>query len=132
MIDEPDYDQRLEGFSEAKQTLPTSAAAAAGGSEGGGGAGGATPTWTPSHVEQIYPAFQTALHYLLQVIKPIQDNEEYSLMVACCFVCLFACFLFVCLQCSDMSIRDAASSYVSELIKRISPEGTYINVFLKH
>ena len=56
IIDEPDYDMRLEGFSEAKQLLLTAC------QQGEG-----PVQWTAGLVDMVTPHCHTCLFYLLQV-----------------------------------------------------------------
>jgi hypothetical protein len=73
LITEPDYDRRIEGFSEAKQILMTQLPQCHQEEEGEESAcrnhGEGLVQWTPARVDMITPHCYTCLFYLLQVMS---------------------------------------------------------------
>jgi len=58
LIDEPDYEKHIEGFSEAKEKLSSWSS--------NNGEGGRV-LWTSKLIDQVYPVFQTGLFFLQHV-----------------------------------------------------------------
>ena len=103
-MDEPDYNLRLEGFSEAKNLLVSDVKEA-----------------VSSKSCLILPVLQNALFFLSQVSRISIVHTEMFHPAVPNFVYMYM-YTHI-MQSEDMSIRDAAASFVADLISHVKPEG---------